>query len=112
MRVDFIEPNVKMRLDGGIKTREDFNTGKEVQMGGRYKGKDSPRGRKVRHTTEGVAEEIYNGMAKDYLKENEIVTIEEIFVGSSGSLVRIQEHPEYVWNTVLFEDMEDTTDEN
>lgn len=86
-----------MKLDGGIDTYT-FPTK-------RYLSETSPRGRKVRF----LDENGWDGdkeYARRYFVKDDILTVEEIYVGRSSSTVEFQELKGKEFNTVMFEDVE------
>lgn len=84
-----------MRLDGGID---------EYQMfGERFGTGKSPYGRKVIYLNEN-GYDTEREVANKYFKENQMLTVSEIYVGRSSSTVEFVELPNYKFNTVMFED--------
>ena len=75
-------------------------------MGKRFKGGKSPKGRKVRFMNcNGYDFQLED--AKKLLKEGQILTVKEIFVGSWSSNVEFIEFPNKEFNTVMFEDVKE-----
>jgi hypothetical protein len=86
-----------VKLDGGID---------EYRIGKRYKTETAPYGRKVRYlNTNGY--DSYREYANQYIKEGEIYTVREIWVGGSSSDVELVEIEDRRFNTVMFEDVEE-----
>lgn len=89
-----------MNLDGGINTY--ICCGDE--MFGRYKSGISPKGRKVIFLNDNGydSEREYANL---FFKENQILTVKEIYVGRSSSEVEFEEIPNKRFNTVMFQDI-------
>jgi hypothetical protein len=71
----------------------------------RYESDSSPLGRKVYFLNENG----YDGqreLANRFFKENDVLTIKEIYVGRSSSEVEFLEHPNQRFNTVMFADLD------
>ena len=87
-----------MRLTGGI---DEYSVD-----GNRFESDIPPYGRKVRFLNDnGYDSDLED--ARKYFKENQILTIEEIYVGRSSSSVKFEGYEE-LFNTVMFEDVEET----
>ncbi|MCY8577595.1 hypothetical protein MOD24_17255 [Bacillus haynesii] len=63
----------------------------------------SPKGRKVYFLNDN-GYESEREFAREHFKPNEILTVEEIYVGRSSSQVEFVEHPGKRFNTVMFTD--------
>lgn len=92
-----------MNLDGGI---DQYRFGFE-----RHGSGEAPHGRKVRFLNKnGWSHDPVN--ARKYMEEGQILTVEEVYVGSSSSTVSFVEIPGKEFNTVMFEDLEGTDNED
>lgn len=89
-----------MSLDGGI-AMCCFTT--DCQE--RYMTSKPPKGRKVRFLNKN-GRDYERESANQLIKEGEILTVKEIFVGGSSSTVELMEYPGKEFNTVMFEDVE------
>lgn len=101
--LNFIEPEPTMSLKGGIKTYTNFQKNGQF-FNERYLSDSSPKGRKIIFLNEnghGIEREI----ARQFFKEDQILTIKEIYVGRSSSTVEFLELPGKKFNTVMFKDM-------
>ncbi|GEM_PF-2358873 len=86
-----------MSLVGGI---DMYHPGKRYMRG------PSPKGRKVRY----LDKNGYDGdrkFANKYMKKGDVLTVKEIYVHNCNSDVEFEEIPDYGFNTVMFEDVED-----
>lgn len=94
---NFIEPKCKpMSLEGGI---ENYRPPTH-----RLKDKPAPAGRKVIfHPENGT--DYDREEAEDLFPVGTILTVKEIEVGRSSSLVEFDEHPYMKFNTVMFGDV-------
>ena len=71
----------------------------------RFESDVPPRGRKVRFLNDnGYDSELEH--ARKFFKENQILIVEEIYVGRSSSKVKFENY-EGFFNTVMFEDVEE-----
>lgn len=85
-----------MSLRGGIDT---YSRNFE-----RYKSNESPEGRRVAFLN-GNGYDIDRELANRYFKEDDILTVKEIYVGRSSSDVEFKEFPNKRFNTVMFKDI-------
>ncbi|MDX1769920.1 MAG: hypothetical protein R3328_00195 [Planococcaceae bacterium] len=85
-----------MKLNGGIDT---------YQFDKRYKTEEPPLGRKVTFLNDN-GYEVERGTARNYFYENQLLTVKEIYVGRSSSMVEFLEVPNKQFNTVMFEDVD------
>lgn len=89
-----------MSLDGGLLT---YRLVGEIQD--RHITSKPPKGRKVRFLNDN-GREFEREVANQLIEEGEILTVKEIFVGTSSSTVEFMEYPGKEFNTVMFEDVE------
>ncbi|WP_199172826.1 hypothetical protein [Planomicrobium sp. MB-3u-38] len=86
-----------MSLIGGIDTYA-FNK--------RFRTEESPAGRSVFFLgANGRTNELE--LAKSIIKEHQVLTVKEIYVGRSTSTVEFEEFPGKEFNTVMFADLDD-----
>ena len=85
-----------MKLNGGI---DEYSL--EFK---RFESDVSPKGRKVRFLNDNGYDSDLE-YARMFFKENQILTVEEIYVGRSNSNVKFENY-EGLFNTVMFEDVE------
>lgn len=85
-----------MSLDGGLDMYSAF--------GSRFKSNISPKGRKVKFLNDNGYDSEREYTNK-YFKENQILTIEEIYVGRNSSEVEFEELLGKRFNTVMFADL-------
>jgi hypothetical protein len=85
-----------MKLDGGI---DEY-----TMFGDRCGTGESPYGRKVIYLNEN-GYDIERQIASKHFKENQVLTVSEIYVGRSSSTVEFVELPNHTFNTVMFEDV-------
>lgn len=83
-----------MSLVGGIDT---------YRMGKRFKEDLSPKGRKVYFLNKN-GYDIEREAARKYFKENDVLIVNEIYVGRSSSEVEFLEVPKIRFNTIMFAD--------
>lgn len=87
-----------MSIKGGLKEFFRMNDGEE-----RYLSKESPYGRKVEFLNRNGYEKQRED-AQKYFHTGQILTVQEIYVGSSSSEVEFVEFPGKRFNTVMFAD--------
>jgi hypothetical protein len=73
-------------------------------FGDRYLDDQSPEGRAVYFSNRN-GYEMDREHAARLFKENEVLTVKEIYVGRSNSEVEFAEYPNQRFNTVMFEDI-------
>lgn len=84
-----------MSLIGGIDT---------YKINKRFKSEVSPKGRKVVFLARNGREKEL-AQAKELFVENEVLTVNEIYVGRSSSTVEFEELIDQEFNTVMFADL-------
>jgi hypothetical protein len=94
-------------MDKTMSLKGDIDT--YSRNGDRYEGEVSPKGRKVRFLNRN-GYDIEKKIANRYFKENDVLTVKEIFVGRSSSEVEFVEVPNERFNTVMFADVEESCD--
>lgn len=85
-----------MKLDGGI--NEYFSIHE------RHKEKLAPKGRKVKFLNKN-GRDTERQEANKRFTQGQVLTVKEIYVGSSSSTVEFMELPKELFNTVMFEDI-------